>query len=111
VLTVCPGYIATNFLKNMEKGRHAQRVGGSVRREVGADVAARATLRGILKRKRQIAVPWYYWIVIKTYENFPALIELVIRRSLRSTQKVLADKEKSAIGNQENPTADFADKR
>lgn len=97
VLTVCPGYIATDFAKNMQKGPKAQRVGASVKYAVGADVAARATLHGVIKRKRQIVVPWYYWIVIKAYENFPALIELVIKRSLRSTQKVLAEGEKSAI--------------
>jgi uncharacterized protein len=96
VLTVCPGYIATDFAKNMQKGSHAQRVGASVKYAVGVDVVAHATLRGILKRKRQIAVPWLYWVVIKLYENFPALLELVIRRSLRSTKQLLAEKEKSA---------------
>jgi NAD(P)-dependent dehydrogenase (short-subunit alcohol dehydrogenase family) len=97
VLTVCPGYITTDFAKNMQKGSHAQRVGMSVKYAVGADVAARATLRGMLKRKRQIAVPRFYWLFIKMYENFPGLVEFVIRRSLRSTQKLLAEKEKPAI--------------
>jgi short-subunit dehydrogenase len=91
VLTVCPGYIATDFAKNMQKGPKAQRVGASVKYAVGADVVARATMRGILKRKRQIVVPWYYWLVIKLYENCPALLELVMRRSLRSTKQLLAD--------------------
>ncbi|HWX55178.1 MAG TPA: SDR family NAD(P)-dependent oxidoreductase [Verrucomicrobiae bacterium] len=91
VLTVCPGYIATDFAQNMMKGRQAQRVSGSVKYAVGADVVARAALRGILKRKRQVVVPWFYWVVIKLYENLPGLVELVMLRSLRSTQKVLAE--------------------
>src|SRR5215472_17257865 len=38
VVTVCPGYIATNFGKNMVQGAQSQRVGDSVRRAVGPDV-------------------------------------------------------------------------
>src|SRR5215472_2121994 len=38
VVTICPGYIATNFGKNMVQGAQSQRVGDSVRRAVGPDV-------------------------------------------------------------------------
>ena len=93
VLTVCPGYIATGFANNMMKGRHAQRVSGSVKYAVTADVVAKATLHGILKRKREVIVPWFYKIPIKIYENFPGLIEMVVRRNLRSTKQLLAEKE------------------
>jgi uncharacterized protein len=93
VLTVSPGYIATDFANNMMKGRHAQRVGGSVKYAVTADVVAEATLRGVLKRKREVIVPWYYKIPIKIYENFPSLLEIVVRRNLRSTKQLLAEKE------------------
>lgn len=94
VCNVCPGYIATDFAQNMMKGRHAQRVGGSVKYAVGVDVVARAVLKGILKHKRQVVVPWFYWLAIKMYENFPGLLEAFVRRSLRSTQQVLAEGKK-----------------
>ncbi|HET6840093.1 MAG TPA: SDR family oxidoreductase [Candidatus Angelobacter sp.] len=94
VCNVCPGYIATDFAQNMMKGRHAQRVGGSVKYAVGVDVVARAVLKGVLKHKRQVVVPWFYWLAIKMYENFPGLLEAFVRRSLRSTQQVLADAKK-----------------
>ena len=41
VLTVCPGYIATDFAKNMVQGSNAQRVGSSVKYGVGPDVVAK----------------------------------------------------------------------
>lgn len=91
VLTVCPGYIATDFASNMLKGSNPQRVGASVKYGVGPEVVARATLNGILKRKRQVVTPWYYWLFIKLNENAPGLVEWAIRRSMKPTSQVLAE--------------------
>ncbi|PYP92879.1 MAG: hypothetical protein DMG65_02500 [Candidatus Angelobacter sp. Gp1-AA117] len=91
VLTVSPGYIATDFSKNMLKGRSAQRVSGSVKYAVSAEVVAKATLHGVLKRKREVVVPWFYRPLIKLYESFPGLVEWSFRRSMRPTQELLAD--------------------
>jgi short-subunit dehydrogenase len=91
VLTVCPGYIATDFSKNMLKGSQPQRVAGSTRWAVSADVVAKDTLKGLLKRKRQVVTPWFYWIFIKLYENAPWLVERGMRRGLRPTDQVLAE--------------------
>jgi uncharacterized protein len=91
VVTVCPGYIATDFSKNMIKGSQPQRVGGSTKYAVGAEVVAKDTLKALLKRKRQAVTPWFYWIFIKLYENVPWLVERSIKRSLKSTSQVLAE--------------------
>jgi len=91
VLTVSPGYIATDFSRNMLKGSSGQRVSGSVKYAVTADVVAKATLRGLVKRKREVIVPWFYRPLIKLYENFPGLVEWSFRRSLRPTQEVMAE--------------------
>jgi uncharacterized protein len=91
VLTVSPGYIATDFGKNMLKGKTAQRMSGSVKYGAKPEVVAHATLRGLLKRKREVVVPWFYAIAIKLYENFPGLVEWATLRSLRSTKEVLAE--------------------
>lgn len=91
VLTVSPGYIATDFGSNMIKGEGGQRVGGAVRFAVGPEVVARATLKGLLKRKREVVTPRFYSIFIKLYENFPGLVERNLRRSLRPTEQVLAE--------------------
>ena len=91
VVTVCPGYIATDFSKNMITGSQPQRVGGSTRWAVGPEVVAKHTLNALLKRKRQAVTPWFYWIFIKLYENAPWLVERSIKRGLKPTSQVLAE--------------------
>lgn len=91
VVTICPGYIATDFSKNMVKGSQPQRVGGSATWAVGPEVVAKDTLKALLKRKRQAVTPWFYWIFIKLYENAPWLVERSIKRSLKPTSQVLAE--------------------
>lgn len=96
VLTVSPGYIATDFTKNMIRGKSGQRVAGSQKYGASPHVVAHATLRGLLKRKREVVVPWFYRIVIKLYENFPGLVERGMRRALRPTNEVLSETAKSS---------------
>jgi short-subunit dehydrogenase len=91
VLTVCPGYIATDFVKNMVKGKHAERVGSSVKYSVTPDVVADATLKGMLKRKREVIVPKFYKLFIKLYQTSPGMIERTIRKRLKPTSQVMAD--------------------
>lgn len=91
VVTVCPGYISTDFSRNMSQGSQPQRVSGAVRYSVGPEVVARDTLKALLKRKRQAMTPWFYWIFVKLYQNAPGLVERTIRRSLRPTSQLLAD--------------------
>lgn len=91
VLTVCPGYIATDFVKNMVKGKHSERVGSSVKYAVTPDVVADATLHGLLKRKREVIVPKFYQMVIRMYQAAPGVVERRIRKALRPTAQVLAD--------------------
>jgi short-subunit dehydrogenase len=95
VVTVCPGFIATDFSKNMAKGSQPQRVGAAARYAVGADVVARDTLKAVLKRKRQAVTPWFYWLFIKLYQNAPGIVERTIRKSLKPTSQVVAEAAKS----------------
>ncbi len=91
VVTICPGYIATDFSKNMIKGSQPERVGGSVRYAVTADLVARDTLKAVVKKKRQSVTPWFYWIFIKLYQNAPGLVERQIRKTLKPTSQVVAE--------------------
>jgi short-subunit dehydrogenase len=95
VVTVCPGYIATDFSKNMLKGSQPERVGAAVRYAVTADVVARDTLKAVLKKKRQAVTPWFYWIFIKLYQNAPGLVERQIRRTVEPTSQVLVEAAKT----------------
>jgi uncharacterized protein len=96
VLTVCPGYIATDFVKNMVKGKHAERVGSSVKYAVGPEVVADATLKGLLKRKREVVVPRVYQLFISMYHTLPSVVERRIRRALKPTSQVMADAAKKS---------------
>lgn len=95
VVTVCPGYIATDFSKNMIKGSQPQRVGAS-RMRVGPEVVAQDTLKALLKRKRQAMTPWFYWIFVKLYQNAPGVIERRISKSLKPTDQVIAEAAKKS---------------
>jgi short-subunit dehydrogenase len=91
VLTVCPGYIATDFVKNMVKGKQSERVGSSVKYAVTPDVVADATLKGLLKRKREVIVPKFYKMIISMYQTLPGVVEKRIRKALRPTAQVMAE--------------------
>jgi short-subunit dehydrogenase len=74
VLTVCPGYIQTEFGSHMvavKKGNvRPQSVKG-----ITAERVARATYDGYRKNKREVIVPWTMIPVVKLYQMFPGLVE------------------------------------
>lgn len=75
VLTVCPGYVRTNFGKNVVVGNHQKTIRPTSIRGITADRVARATLEGYTKRKREVIVPWTMYFPQKLYQLFPALVE------------------------------------
>src|ERR1700716_1650780 len=75
VLTVCPGYVRTEFGANEVVGTVKKRVRPDSVRGITAERVARATLDGYLKRKREIIVPWTMHPVVKLYQMFPGLVE------------------------------------
>jgi short-subunit dehydrogenase len=75
VLTVCPGYVRTDFGVNALRGGEQKQVRPGSVRGITADRVARAVLRGYVKRKREVVVPWTMHPVIKLYQLFPGLVE------------------------------------
>lgn len=75
VLTVCPGYVQTAFGENAIRGNELKRVRPSSVRGITAERVARATLRGYVKEKREVIVPWTMHLMVKLYQLFPALVE------------------------------------
>jgi short-subunit dehydrogenase len=80
VLTVCPGYVRTNFSENVVRGNELKSVRPASVRGITAERVARATLQGYLKRKREVIVPWTMHIPVKIYQLFPGLVERVMSR-------------------------------
>jgi short-subunit dehydrogenase len=85
VLTVCPGYVRTDFGKHMVADRR-----GNVRPQsvqgVTAERVAQAAYRGYRKRQREVVVPWSMIPVIKLYQLFPGLVEWGMARAMRNSR-------------------------
>lgn len=83
VVSICPGYVQTDFGKNAVKGSESRRVGGSTRHGITAERVARAVLKGCASRKREVAVPWHYRWVCMLYSVWPGCIEFALQKSVR----------------------------
>ena len=79
VLTVCPGFVRTDFAANMVMGEQ-QRRSGRKPHGITADRVARATLKGYLRNRREVIVPWTMIPVVKIYQLFPGMVEWTMRR-------------------------------
>jgi short-subunit dehydrogenase len=83
VMTVCPGYVRTTFGANAIKGKEQKQVRPARVRGITAERVARAVLRGYLKQKREVVVPWTMHPVIKLYQLFPGIVEWAMVRMAR----------------------------
>jgi short-subunit dehydrogenase len=83
VLTVCPGYVKTEFSAHVVASREGDG-NNNVRpqsvRGISAERVARATYRGYRHRKREVVVPWSMILAIKLYQVWPGLVEWVMAR-------------------------------
>ena len=86
VLTVCPGYVRTDFGEHVVANRR-----GTVRPEsvqgITAERVARATYHGYRKGKREVIVPWTMIPVVKLYQMFPGVAEWGMARAMRRRSK------------------------
>jgi uncharacterized protein len=85
VMTVCPGYVRTDFGANAMRGKEAQTVRPSSVRGISTERVARAVLHGYLKQKREVIVPWMMHPVVKLYQLFPWVVETAMMKMARTT--------------------------
>src|ERR1700730_12920251 len=83
VMTVWPGYVRTDFFANAVKGKQVETVRPASLRGISAQRVARAVLRGYLKQKREVIVPWTMHPAIKIYQLFPGLVERTMAKMAR----------------------------
>lgn len=86
VLTVCPGYVRTDFSANAVRGRELQKVRPETVRGISVERVARATLAGYRKRKREVIVPWTMHPVVKIYQLFPGVVERAMLKMARPAE-------------------------
>ncbi|MFZ0797836.1 MAG: SDR family NAD(P)-dependent oxidoreductase [Terriglobales bacterium] len=86
VLTVCPGYVDTDFGAHVVANRR-----GTVRpqsvRGITAERVARAAYRGYRKKRREVVVPWTMIPVIKLYQLFPGVVEWGMAKAMPNAGK------------------------
>jgi short-subunit dehydrogenase len=84
VMTVCPGFVSTEFGAHARRGAESKQVRPSSVRGISPERVARAVLRGYEKKKREVIVPWTMHPVVKLYQLFPALVEWGMLRMARA---------------------------
>ncbi|MBV8050504.1 MAG: SDR family NAD(P)-dependent oxidoreductase [Acidobacteriaceae bacterium] len=84
VLTVCPGYVRTDFGINAVRAGEQRQLRPDAVRGISSERVARAVLNGYLQGKREVVVPWFMHPMIKLYQLFPGLVE---RGMIRMLQK------------------------
>jgi short-subunit dehydrogenase len=86
LLTVCPGYVRTDFSANAVRGKELQKVRPETVRGISAERVARATLAGYRKQKREVIVPWTMHPVVKIYQLFPGIVERAMLKMAKPTE-------------------------
>ena len=86
VLTVCPGYVRTDFGEHVVADRQGNVRPQSVR-GVTAERVAQAAYRGYRNGKREVVVPWTLIPVIKLYQLFPRLVEWGMAKAMRNSRE------------------------
>jgi short-subunit dehydrogenase len=84
VMTVCPGYVNTDFSANVIRGTELKQVRPGSVRGISAERVARAVFVGYQKKKREVIVPWTMHPVVKLYQLFPALVEWSMMKMAKS---------------------------
>jgi short-subunit dehydrogenase len=82
VLTVCPGYVQTDFGTHLVTNKVGNIRPQSVK-GISVERVARATYDGYRKRKREVIVPWTMIPMIKLYQLLPGLVEWVMGRMMK----------------------------
>ncbi len=83
VLTVCPGYVSTDFGAHVVANRQGNVRPSSVR-GITAERVARAAYRGYRAKKREVIVPWTMIPAIKLYQLWPGLVEWVMAKAVKN---------------------------
>ncbi len=82
VLTVCPGYVKTEFGSHVVANKK-----GTVRPKnvqgISAERVAHATYKGYRSKRREIIVPWTMIPAVKLYQLVPGLVEWGMSRAMK----------------------------
>jgi short-subunit dehydrogenase len=87
VLTVCPGYVSTEFGEHLVANRQGNvNVRPQSVQGITAERVAHAAYRGYCRGKREVVVPWTMIPAIKLYQLLPGLVEWGIGRAMKNSR-------------------------
>jgi short-subunit dehydrogenase len=93
-MTVCPGYVATDFKANAAGPRPADRLmgrpAGGARFAITPEQCAEAILRGIERRARVVVTPRSGWLLIAAQRLFPSLVEARLTAFMKNLESEAA---------------------
>jgi short-subunit dehydrogenase len=74
-LVVCPGYVQTNFQKNVRYGQTPPRVARARRYAITPETCALAIRQGVERDARTVVTPRAAWFFVLAMRLFPSLVE------------------------------------
>jgi short-subunit dehydrogenase len=74
-MTVCPGYVLTDFQKNVLAGRPPEAISRHRHAAISAGECARAIVRGVERDARTVVTPWTGWLLVAAERLFPGLVD------------------------------------
>ena len=74
-MVVCPGYVQTNFQKNVPHGEPPEKVRKARRWAISAETCARAIRMGVEREARTVVTPRSGWLMVFAMRLFPSLME------------------------------------
>lgn len=74
-MVVCPGYVQTNFQKNVRYGQTPPRIQKARRFAISAETCALAIRRGVEREARTVVTPRSGWLFVIAMRLFPSLVE------------------------------------
>lgn len=80
---VCPGYVKTDFSRNVVRGGDNVGVAGSIKRGITADRVAAAVFKAYTENKREVVVPWTDRLTIGFYRLLPSVFEWGMMKVMR----------------------------
>ncbi len=86
VVNICPGYVRTDFGKNVVRGAEAIRITPKVQRGITAERVAEAVLRAYQCDITETVVPWHNRIAIGLAFLAPFAVNYVLRRLAKEAQ-------------------------
>jgi short-subunit dehydrogenase len=82
-MTVCPGYVDTDFQRHVIHGRPPPTISARRKFAITAEQCADAIARGIERDARTVVTPRTGWLFVLAARLFPGLVDAQLERMYR----------------------------